>query len=267
VDAAKLRCVIDLVGEVADAPTAAEFTYRASNHLERLIGAQAVSFNEWDYVEHRLTGFHDRVAFRPELDYLRELWPQCDWLVKISPPAEAWQVRTMSDTVPLRELKRREVYSCVYGPIKIADFLTIPLVVSPRARGVLLLDRDTPEFTTDERALAQLLTVPLARLFRSMRTRERLAVRVRELEQALREVPRSHASPDGAGELTPRELEVLEHVAAGRTDREIATLLYVSVRTVQKHLQHVYEKLGVSTRTAAAMLVFGRDGDLRAGGK
>jgi DNA-binding NarL/FixJ family response regulator len=60
---------------------------------------------------------------------------------------------------------------------------------------------------------------------------------------------------------------VLEHVAAGRTDREIATLLYVSVRTVQKHLQHVYEKLGVSTRTAAAMLVFGRDGDLRAGGK
>jgi DNA-binding NarL/FixJ family response regulator len=56
--------------------------------------------------------------------------------------------------------------------------------------------------------------------------------------------------------LTPRELEVLEHVAAGRTDREIAALLYVSVRTVQKHLQHTYEKLGVKTRTGAAMLVF-----------
>jgi DNA-binding NarL/FixJ family response regulator len=49
---------------------------------------------------------------------------------------------------------------------------------------------------------------------------------------------------------------VLEHVAAGRTDREIAALLYVSVRTVQKHLQHTYEKLGVKTRTGAAMLVF-----------
>jgi hypothetical protein len=37
-------------------------------------------------------------------------------------------------------------------------------------------------------------------------------------------------------------------------------LLHVSVRTVQKHLAHVYEKLGVRTRTAAAMLVFGRRG-------
>ena len=50
---------------------------------------------------------------------------------------------------------------------------------------------------------------------------------------------------------------MLEHVAAGRTDREIAALLYISVRTVQKHLEHVHEKLGVRTRTAAAMLVFG----------
>jgi DNA-binding NarL/FixJ family response regulator len=70
-------------------------------------------------------------------------------------------------------------------------------------------------------------------------------------------VPRARAAPDGASELTPRELEVLAHVAEGRTDGEIATLLYVSVRTVHKHLEHVYEKLGVRTRTAAAMLVFG----------
>jgi DNA-binding NarL/FixJ family response regulator len=127
-------------------------------------------------------------------------------------------------------------------------------------RAVLLLDRDRGEFTDDERALGQLLIPPLARVYRSIRVRERLAGRVRELEHALREVPRTQASPDGADELTPRELEVLEHVAAGRTDREIATVLYVSVRTVQKHLEHVYEKLGVRTRTAAAMLVFGERG-------
>ena len=127
-----------------------------------------------------------------------------------------------------------------------------------------MLDRDRGEFTDEERALGQMLIRPLARLYRSVRARERLAARVRELEHAVREVPQRRASPGEAGELTLRELEVLEHVAAGRTDREIATLLYVSVRTVQKHLEHVYEKLGVRTRTAAAMLVFGGRPDIRA---
>jgi len=257
VDAKQLQGVLDLVGKLADAPNAEEFTYRASDGLESLIAAQAVSFNEWDYGKHRLTGFHDRTGFRPELEYLRELWPECEWLLRLPPPERVWQVETMSDSVPLKALKRREVYACVYRPIKIDHFLGITVEVKGQRRAVLLLDRDKGEFSDDERALAQLMTPPLARLYRSVRTRERLAARVKELEQALREVPRTSASPDGAGELTPRELEVLEHVAAGRTDREIATLLYVSARTVQKHLEHAYEKLGVRTRTAAAMLVFG----------
>jgi DNA-binding CsgD family transcriptional regulator len=253
----QLRRSLNLVGEVADAPTVEEFTRRASEGLAGLIPAQGISFNEWDYAEHRLSAFHERTGYRPELDFLSELWPQCDWLVEMAPPERVWRVETMSDYTPLRTLKRREVYDCVYRPIKIDHFMAITVTASRHRRGVLLLDRDRGEFTDDERALGQLLIPPLARLFRSVRARERLAARVHELERAVREVPRRRASPDGIGELTPRELEVLEHVAAGRPDREIATILFVSVRTVQKHLEHVYEKLGVRTRTAAAMLVFG----------
>lgn len=52
--------------------------------------------------------------------------------------------------------------------------------------------------------------------------------------------------------LTARESEVLTLVAAGRSDREIADAITVSVRTVHTHLAHVYGKLGVHTRTAAA---------------
>ncbi len=57
-------------------------------------------------------------------------------------------------------------------------------------------------------------------------------------------------SPPG---LTQREGEVMHWLACGKTDADIAALLAISPRTVQKHLEHVYVKLGVETRTAAVM--------------
>jgi len=60
------------------------------------------------------------------------------------------------------------------------------------------------------------------------------------------------------GGLTAREAEVLRWVAAGKSDAQIAAILHISARTVQKHLQHSYEKLGVESRTAAAMRANGR---------
>ena len=54
--------------------------------------------------------------------------------------------------------------------------------------------------------------------------------------------------------LTSREREVLTLVMAGKTNGDIALLLSISSRTVQKHLERVFDKLGVETRTAAAMV-------------
>ena len=53
--------------------------------------------------------------------------------------------------------------------------------------------------------------------------------------------------------LTPREREILQWVGAGKTDRQVAEILGSSHRTVQKHLEHIYVKLGVENRTAAVM--------------
>ena len=53
--------------------------------------------------------------------------------------------------------------------------------------------------------------------------------------------------------LTAREREILALVAAGKTNAEIAAVLAISPRTVQKHLEHIFQKLGVETRTAAAV--------------
>jgi CheY-like chemotaxis protein/DNA-binding CsgD family transcriptional regulator len=54
--------------------------------------------------------------------------------------------------------------------------------------------------------------------------------------------------------LTKRESEVLYWAIKGKTNRDIGDILGSSYRTVDKHLQHVFEKLGVETRTAAASL-------------
>jgi DNA-binding CsgD family transcriptional regulator len=55
----------------------------------------------------------------------------------------------------------------------------------------------------------------------------------------------------GAGGLTARELEVLRLVAAGETNKAIAASLFISERTVDRHLSNIYAKLGVSSRAAA----------------
>jgi DNA-binding NarL/FixJ family response regulator len=64
--------------------------------------------------------------------------------------------------------------------------------------------------------------------------------------------PRHHLT-----DLTDRELEVLQLLREGLTNREIAGRLFISNATVRTHLEHVYEKLDVHTRTAAVAKAFG----------
>jgi DNA-binding NarL/FixJ family response regulator len=61
---------------------------------------------------------------------------------------------------------------------------------------------------------------------------------------------RTHGDAHG---LTARELEVLRVLAAGKSNREIAGALIISERTVARHLQNIFAKLGVSSRTAASV--------------
>jgi DNA-binding CsgD family transcriptional regulator len=83
----------------------------------------------------------------------------------------------------------------------------------------------------------------------------------RELRRLGQRVPRrGRRGGAGAGAgplaaLSDREREVAELVAAGRTNREIAAELFLSKRTVDTHLAHVFEKLGVSSRAAVAAVV------------
>ena len=72
----------------------------------------------------------------------------------------------------------------------------------------------------------------------------------------LKEYPPRYGSRRPALEskpLTKRELEVVEWIAAGKRNAEIGKILGCSPRTVQKHVQHILEKLHVETRIAVCI--------------
>jgi len=82
------------------------------------------------------------------------------------------------------------------------------------------------------------------------------------LEEAVAETGQIEDLQTALFRLTQRESEVLHWVIQGKTNRDIGDILGMSPRTVNKHLEHVFEKLGVETRTAAATLATNR---MRAG--
>jgi DNA-binding CsgD family transcriptional regulator len=53
------------------------------------------------------------------------------------------------------------------------------------------------------------------------------------------------------GQLNPREIEIMRRVACGASNAEVARRLWLSQHTVRKHLENIYAKLGVQSRTAA----------------
>lgn len=116
----------------------------------------------------------------------------------------------------------------------ITDGVTLGFRCGPDHVVQLALDRYTRRFTERDLAILRMISPALQRL---MRTRP---------------------TPGLPGSLTLTERRVLQLVATGRSNTEIAADLYVSVATVRKHLEHAYRKLGVHSRMAAVVAFEGR---------
>ncbi|HVC24418.1 MAG TPA: response regulator transcription factor [Acidimicrobiales bacterium] len=70
--------------------------------------------------------------------------------------------------------------------------------------------------------------------------------------RVLEELRRSHAEQDGADRLTPREREILELIAAGKTNRQIGAELFLAEKTVKNYVSNLLAKLGMGRRSEAA---------------
>jgi len=95
-----------------------------------------------------------------------------------------------------------------------------------------------------------------AALLGNENTRERM-LQLMQLANDAQLIESVDARPRGSawGDLSPRERDVLRLVARGMTNREIGRTLYISEATVKVHVRHILEKLGVESRTAAAVRV------------
>lgn len=130
--------------------------------------------------------------------------------------------------------------------------IAVPLFRSRRLLVTVVVGRRRPAFDERDRARLELLRPHLAFLYchaRRAHFAEAAMGAAPEAPQRLMPLLPTVTSSD----LTPREAEVMQWLARAKTDAEIAALLSISPRTVQKHLEHIYVKLGVETRTAAVM--------------
>jgi DNA-binding CsgD family transcriptional regulator len=161
----------------------------------------------------------------------------------------------ISDCMSLTRFRRTSLYADYYRRIGIDHAVALPMHVDRGTLVSFVLNRRGRDFSDRECELLDLVGAQLTLLFRraAATTAGLASIAGPAAPGASGETARTHLVP-----MTPREREVLQWVGTGKTDRDIAELLGCSPRTVQKHLEHVYTKLGVETRTAAVMRALAR---------
>lgn len=155
--------------------------------------------------------------------------------------------RRRSDLVSRHDFQRSPRYADDHRRLELEYAIVMLLFKDKRAKASVVLNRRGVDFDERDRERLDLLRPHLAFLYRQAHQ----AGASPAVDAPSSRLP--VALDISACRLTQRETEVMHWLACGKTDVDIAALLAISPRTVQKHLEHVYVKLGVETRTAAVM--------------
>jgi DNA-binding CsgD family transcriptional regulator len=228
------RKALDVVYEAADVDGPNPFPEPVLEALRRLVPCDVVAFHErvgWGAAV--VWVGEPRGAMTPAIrDASRRYWTECPLTPHEAP-------RKFSDFLSQREFHRLGLYQECARPLGVEDVFRVWLDARGGDGARLEFDRGQRDFHERDRAVLDLLLPHLARHHRR--------------------VGRHRRRVDGARvRLTPREAEIIELVAEGRSNAEVAQLTWISPDTVRKHLENAYEKLGVHTRTAAVAALFGR---------
>jgi DNA-binding CsgD family transcriptional regulator len=158
-----------------------------------------------------------------------------------------------SDVATPQELAALPLYREVYAKIGADHQIAFVVTTEPDTFVGLALSRADRDYTDAERALLDRVRPFIIQAYRNAVSHSRL---LRGL--ATRDQPRDGiATVLKAAGLTAREAEVVSRLAVGHSVGSLAGELTISVRTVNKHLQNSYRKLGVSTKAHAVGAAWG----------
>lgn len=202
--------------------------------LARLIPSDAfVGYNESDFDGGFRLVEEVQVVAKPAPPALEEAFRAFGWQNPLNGCLHTREERVLrlSDFVTHRQRRRLEYDAMVWRPLGIDDSLHVWLPAEQGRARSIYLERSGKNYTDREVTLLSVLRPHLARMRINAGFRRRM---------------------NGHRGLTPRETEVLGWIARGRTNAEIGRLLFISPHTVRKHVENIFEKLDVRTRTAAA---------------
>ena len=242
------RTVLDVLGDLADAAGDDEgFAACGVEQLPRLAASELTTLSLCD-----LAGGRRQVIGKPACSIGAEARAAFDRhfhthpLVRYHAALRGAHVHRISDSLPFADFRRTGLYDEYYRAIGIDHAVALPLCVDDGWLVGFVFNRRGRDFSEREVARLEQVRAGAARLFRRTRLVERARAAQRVPHDAGPRLRRVQS-------LTDREHEVLRWVAAGKTDRDVGVILAISHRTVHKHLQCAYAKLGVETRTAAVM--------------
>ena len=155
----------------------------------------------------------------------------------------------LSDVISWRQYRETAIYREYFLPGGVDHMLDLALRVGRgRQRSILLCrERGEGDFSERDREVLEALRPHLL-------AREARAELHRRIDATV-DARTNGDPPHPWGPLTPREREIVHLVGLGRTNAQIAAELWVTPATVKKHLENVYEKLGVGNRAAAASIL------------
>src|SRR5688572_13929990 len=154
------------------------------------------------------------------------------------------EVCALSDRLTRGAWHRTDLYQEGFRQVEQEDCISLDIDLRKDCRLSLFSSRGRRGFSMEERAMLAMIGPHIQQVF------DRLAAQGR-LEKSL------EARTSGLGiddRLSERECEVLQWLAQGKSNGEIALLLDIRPATVKKHLANLYAKLGVENRHAAALL-------------
>lgn len=249
------RRLLDLIGDTQGLVEIDGFLQELLHALRRAVPADWVSLDDVGPDGDTITVIIDP-PITPEQIRLFARYAHQNPLVEHYNEVRSGRALRISDVVTQDEFHAREIYAKLYEPLGVEYQLAFTL---PHAKGrilgvVLSRNRTSPDFTDEERDLIDEARRFLIQAYRN-------AIRYSELLAGQPTADGAAAQPPGleslvALGLTDRQAHVLQLLATGARERDIAERLAISHRTVQKHLENCYRRLGVTNRSHAAAIAW-----------